>query len=260
MKIAIIGAGNVGGATAIGLMKAGTGEVTITATARHKATLTKFRGTGVETSLDNKAAASSADMVIIAVRPNQVEAVVKDLGDVLDRKIIVLMAAEVPSKKMMEWLGGEARLFLAIPNLAIEFMLSMTFVSQIGGSDQDLKAVKGIFDQVGSTIIVPEDLLGICISIGSCGTAYAMRYIRASAEAAIRLGLDPQAATLAAAQTTAGAATILLEKKTHPEAEIDRVTTPAGLTIRGLIALEEAGFSAAVAKGVFAGTQGLNEK
>ena len=146
--------------------------------------------------------------------------------------------------------SGVAGIYSVIPNLAIEVGESMSFIHEISGTPETLATVQGLFDAVGRTAVVDEKRLNAGMMLASCGTAFALRYVRASAEGGVELGLYPQEALDAALQTVKGAAALLAARGSHPEAEIDRVTTPGGITIKGLNAMEEAGFSAAVIAGL----------
>ena len=126
----------------------------------------------------------------------------------------------------------------------------MTFIQELCGTPETLATVRALFDAVGKTDVVDERRLKDGMMLASCGTAFALRYVRASAEGGVELGLYPKEAVEAALQTVKGAAALLEARGTHPEEEIDRVTTPGGITIRGLNAMEEAGFTAAVIAGL----------
>ena len=251
MNIAIIGAGNMGGATALGLAAA-LPQAAITVTAKHAATLEKFAARGIRTSLDNVAAARDAEVVVLAVKPWLAQGVLDELRPVLPGKVLVSFVAGVPSSELMSWLEGcdVSGAYTVIPNLAIEVGQSMTFIHELRGSADTLATVCSLFDAVGRTAVVDEKRLGAGMMLASCGTAFALRYVRASAEGGVELGLYPQEALAAVLQTVRGAADLLEAHGTHPEAEIDRVTTPGGITIKGLNAMEEAGFSAAVVAGL----------
>ena len=251
MKIAIIGAGNMGGATALGLAGA-LPDAHITVTAKHAATLEKFAARGLTTSQDNVTAANGADVVILAVKPWLAQGVVTELLPVLSDKVLVSFVAGVPAAEMRSWLDGSgvAGIYSVIPNLAIEVGESMSFIHEICGTPEALRTVQALFDAVGRTAVVDEKRLNAGMMLASCGTAFALRYVRASAEGGVELGLYPQEALAAALQTVKGAAALLAARGSHPEAEIDRVTTPGGITIKGLNAMEEAGFSAAVIAGL----------
>lgn len=251
MKIAIIGAGNMGGATALGLAGA-LPDARITITARHAETLQKFAARGLQTTQDNVAAASGADIVVLAVKPWLAQGVLTELRPALAGKLLVSFVAGVPAAEMLSWLEGSgvAGAYSVIPNLAIEVGQSMSFIHELCGTPETLRTVQELFDAVGQTAVVDEKRLSAGMMLASCGTAFALRYVRASAEGGVELGLYPHEALAAALQTVKGAAALLEARGTHPEAEIDRVTTPGGITIKGLNAMEEAGFSAAVIAGL----------
>lgn len=251
MKIAIIGAGNMGGATALGLSGA-LPDARITVTAKHAATLEKFAARGLQTSLDNVAAAADADVVVLGVKPWLAQGVLAELKPVLAGKVLVSFVAGVPAKDMLDWLNGSgiAGAYSVIPNLAIEVGESMSFIHELCGTPETLATVCQLFDAVGRTAVVDEKRLNAGMMLASCGIAFALRYVRASSEGGVELGLYPKEALDAALQTVKGAAALIAARGSHPEAEIDRVTTPGGITIKGLNAMEEAGFSAAVIAGL----------
>ena len=251
MNIAIIGAGNMGGATALGLAGA-LPNARITVTAKHAETLEKFAERGLQTSLDNVSAAASADIIVLGVKPWLAQGVLAELKPELAGKVLVSFVAGVPAADMLSWLEGSGIMgaYTVIPNLAIEVGESMSFIHELCGTPKTLALVRSLFDAVGRTAVVDEKRLNAGMMLASCGTAFALRYVRASAEGGVELGLYPQEALDAALQTVRGAAALLAARGTHPEAEIDRVTTPGGITIKGLNAMEEAGFSAAVMAGL----------
>ena len=251
MKIAIIGAGNMGGATALGLAAAFP-DARITVTAKHVATLEKFAERGLQTSLDNVAAARDAEIVVLGVKPWLAQGVLQQLHGALGGKILISLVAGVPADEMRGWLSGTGLTgaYTVIPNLAIEYRESMTFIHELSGTYETLRTVQMLFDAVGRSAVVDERRLHAGMMLASCGTAFALRYVRAAAEGGVELGLYPREAVEAALQTVKGAAVLLEARGTHPEAEIDRVTTPGGITIRGLNAMEAAGFTAAVIAGL----------
>lgn len=256
MKITIIGAGNMGGATAIGLAKGGlVSPEDITATAKHQSTLDKFSPYGIKTSLDNVEASKGADIVMLVVKPWFVEGVVNEIKDSLDysKQIVICMAAGIPSSNLLSWLdkdGNVPSLLYVIPNTAIEILQSMSFVSPINATSEQTECIKKIFESAGSTLVVPEKNLSAGTALASCGIAFAMRYIRAAAEGGVELGFYPKDAVKVVCQTVMGAASLISEHGSHPEAEIDKVTTPGGITIKGLNAMEREGFTNAVIAGL----------
>jgi len=257
MKIAIIGAGAMGGATVEGLIK---GEQfkneDITVADPSEAVIDKFAKTGVSVTTDNKLAAETADIVCVVVKPWLVERVLKDIKPELTphKQILIVIAAGVSSASIKEWLGEQCpSLFLAIPNIAIAEMASMTFVVPVGASEEQVQTVVNIFDEMGTTLITDEQHLAAGTTLASCGIAYAMRYIRAAAEGGVELGFKADDAKKIVMQTMKGAVELLEASGLHPEAAIDLVTTPGGVTIKGLNEMEHAGFTSAVIRGLKAG-------
>jgi pyrroline-5-carboxylate reductase len=137
-----------------------------------------------------------------------------------------------------------------MPNTAIAIQESMTCICSEGASQQQLDYVTDLFLQLGEAVIIEEKLMDAATVLGACGTAFAMRYIRANIQGGIEIGFSAATASLIAAQTVKGASQLLLSKKTHPEQEIDKVTTPKGCTIAGLNEMEHRGFSSSLIKGV----------
>ena len=218
----------------------------------------KFEKTGVCVTTDNKLAADTADIVCVVVKPWLVERVLKDIQPELDPKkqILIVIAAGVSSASIKEWLGESCPpLFLVIPNIAIAEMASMTFVVPIGATEQAIQTVVGIFDEMGSTLITDEQHLAAGTTLASCGIAYAMRYIRAASEGGVELGFKADDAKAIVMQTMKGAVELLEASGLHPEAAIDLVTTPGGVTIKGLNEMEHAGFTSAVIRGLKAGAK-----
>jgi pyrroline-5-carboxylate reductase len=126
----------------------------------------------------------------------------------------------------------------------------MTCICAQQASAAQVSYATGLFDQLGKTVVIEEKLMDAATVLGACGTAYAMRYIRANIQGGIEIGFSASVASLIAAQTVKGAAELLLIKNTHPEQEIDKVTTPKGCTIAGLNEMEHQGFSSSLIKGV----------
>ncbi|NPD91145.1 pyrroline-5-carboxylate reductase family protein [Xylanibacter muris] len=257
MKISIIGAGAMGGAMVQGFLKGNvfsSSDITVS-NRTHKA-LDKFSQTGVNITTDNREAAANADIVCVAVKPWIAETVFKEIKPVLDynRQILMTVVAGLPSEQITEWMkkddGTMIPLFIVIPNIAIAECSSMTFITPIGADGRQTDMIKSIFDTTGSTLVVEEKLLPAGTILASCGIAYAMRYIRAASEGGVELGFKADDAKNIVLQTVKGAVDLLMSTGNHPEAEIDKVTTPGGITIRGLNAMEQAGFTNAVIRGL----------
>ena len=247
----------MGGATVEGLIKGQQFKnEDITVSDPSQAVVDKFAKMGVSVTTDNKLAAQSADIVCVVVKPWLVEKVLTDIKSELDPKkpILIVIAAGVPSDSIKGWLGEKCPpLFLVIPNIAIAEMASMTFVVPVGATKEDTQKIISIFDEMGNTLITDEQHLASGTTLASCGIAYAMRYIRAAAEGGVELGFKADDAKKIVMQTMKGAVELLEASGLHPEAAIDLVTTPGGLTIKGLNEMEHAGFTSAVIRGLKAG-------
>ena len=257
MKLTIIGAGNMGGALALGLTSSeAVNGADITVTARHTSSLEKFKSSGIITSTDNVSAVIGSDIVFYAVKPWQMEAVLNETKGALDysSQLIVSIAPGVPAESLKSWLakeGGEVpSIAYVIPNTAIEIGESMTFISPVTASEAQTKMLKELFDRVGKSEIVDLEHMLAGTSLASCGIAYAMRYIGAATEGGAILGLDGIDIKDAVCQTVKGAAELVSSRGLSAQEEIDKVTTPNGLTIKGLNAMEQAGFSSSVIKGL----------
>ena len=137
-----------------------------------------------------------------------------------------------------------------MPNTAIAIQQSMTCLAVANVSQAQQDFVHELFNQLGRTVIIDEKLMDAATVLGACGTAFAMRYIRANIQGGIEIGFDAQTAALIAAQTVMGAADLLLKTGSHPEKEIDKVTTPKGCTIAGLNEMEHQGFSSSLIRGI----------
>ena len=259
MKITMIGAGAMGGATVEGMIKADYFDNNgIIVSDPCEAVLKKFAEQGIRTTTDNAQAAKEADVVMVVVKPWLVEQVLKGIKESLNPKkqILVVIAAGVKSASIQELLGTQCPpLFLCIPNIAIAQLASMTFLVPVSTEARHTEQVKAIFNAMGSTIITDEQHLAAGTTLASCGIAYAMRYIRAASEGGVELGFKADQAKEIVMQTVLGAVKLLEASGLHPEAAIDLVTTPGGVTIKGLNEMEHAGFTSAVIRGLKAGAK-----
>lgn len=253
-KISIIGGGNLGTAIAEGLLKSKfskAGDITITK--RNVSTLKALKEKGVEISDDNNAAAKKSDVIILAVKPFQVEDVLNGIKkDLTADKILISVVTGVLISEMEDIVKKKMTYFRAMPNTAIAIQESMTCICSKDADAADVKYVNDLFSTVGKVVTIDEKLMEAATILAACGTAYAMRYIRANIQGGIEIGFDASTASLIAAQTVKGAAELLLQKGSHPEQEIDKVTTPKGCTIAGLNEMEHQGFSSSLIRGIVA--------
>lgn len=251
-KIAIIGGGNLGSAIAEGLLKSKfckPSEITITK--RKIATLQNLRNRGVKITSNNNEAVHNSEIIILAVKPYQVTDVLNSFKKELSAKhILVSVVTGVLISEIEEIIKLKLPIFRAMPNTAIAIQESMTCIGYTNATASQINFVKNLFLKLGKVTIIDEKLMEAATILGACGTAYAMRYIRANIQGGIEIGFDAATASLIAAQTVKGAAELLLQKGSHPEQEIDKVTTPKGCTIAGLNEMEHQGFSSSLIKGI----------
>ncbi len=253
-KIAVIGVGNMGGAIVTGLIKSGfipTSEIYVFDS--KESIMTEMGKTGVVVAEHTLDAAGNADVIIVAVKPYLVEKVIREIKPALNPgKILISIAAGISIVQLQKICGEDIPVYRAMPNTAIAIHQSLTCITGKGGSESDLNYVTELFDNLGRTIQLPEDQMAAATVLSSCGIAFALRFIRAAIEGGIEIGFGAETAAYIAAQTVKGAADLLLETGHHPEKEIDKVTTPGGITITGLNEMEHEGFSSSVIKGIMA--------
>lgn len=246
----------MGGAMADGFIKSGAvkpADISVANPTAQK--LEHFALQGASVTTDNKTATEGADIVIIAVKPWLVEQVVNELKPVLNytRQTIITVAAGISGSQFTAWLKKDdavPQTFIVIPNTAIAVLASMTFIVPVNATADTTTTIKALFDNVGQTMVTDERHLSAGMTLASCGIAYAMRYVRAAAEGGVELGFKADMAKDIVLQTMKGAVELLQANGNHPEAEIDKVCTPGGLTIRGLNEMEHAGFTSAVIRGL----------
>ena len=252
MKIAIIGGGNLGTAIAEGLLKSKFCKAAdITVTKRNTATLKALADKGVNVTVNNNEAVKKSELILLAVKPFQVADVVAGLRkDLSTKHVLVSVITGVSLTDLAEMAKKKIPVFRAMPNTAIAIQESMTCISHANAATAQIDFVKGLFETVGKVVMIEDKLMDAATVLGACGTAYAMRYIRAKIQGGIEIGFSSTIAALIAAQTVKGAAELLLQKGSHPEQEIDKVTTPKGCTIAGLNEMEHQGFSSSLIKGI----------
>lgn len=252
-KISIVGGGNLGTAIAEGLIKSGfIAPQNILITKRNINTLEHLKCQGVQVSDNNNDALSFTDFILLAVKPFQIKEVLQSLKPnlVAGRHVICSVITGVWMDDIKSIVGDGFTLFRAMPNTAIAIQQSITCICSENADNTQSAFVEEVFNNLGKTVFIEEKLMDAATVLGACGTAYAMRYIRANIQGGIEIGFDAKTASLIAAQTVKGAAELLLSKHTHPEQEIDKVTTPKGCTIAGLNEMEHQGFSSSLIKGV----------
>lgn len=250
--IAILGAGNLGQAIARGLLDHGHFAPAQVHLTRHRVgVLDPLREEEVQVGTDNIRAIAGAGIILLAVKPFKVEEVVRQIAPALQPdQVLVSVATGISIAAIRSWSGGHPRVYRAMPNTAVAIGESLTCLARDGEPDDGFDQAHALFQRVGRSVEITEDLMNAATVLGACGVAYALRFIRAMVQGGIEIGFDAHTAALIANQTVRGAATLLLQGDNHPEAEIDKVTTPKGCTIAGLNEMEHQGFSSSLIKGI----------
>ena len=224
MKIAIIGAGNMGGAIAKGLAQGtviAAGDIWVSNPSLSKLDDLKAFDSRINTTTDNQKAVDVADWVILAVKPWLIDMVVKSIK-FRPEQVVISIAAGVTFEALAKCLGSR------------------------NASAEQEQIILSLFNELGLAMIIPESQMTAAMIVTSCGIAYVLKYIHAATEAGVEMGIAPGTAMKMIAESVKGAAELILHNDTHPAVEIDKVTTPGGVTIKGLNELEHAGFSSAI--------------
>lgn len=253
MKIAIIGAGNLGLAIAKGILQSN-GASSLYLTKRHIESLKEFEShDNVTVTTDNKEAVKNSDILIFAVQPGHLENILKDTKEFLTEKHVVISTITGFSiEKIEAVIGKQHAIIRSMPNTAISVGKSMTCICGNKKGTAQISVAKSIFNDVGHSMVIPEEQMQAATVICASGTAFWMRLIRATTQGAIQLGFDAKEAQELAMHTCSGAANLLIESGNHPEEEIDKVTTPKGCTIQGLNEMEHQGLSSSLIQGIVA--------
>lgn len=252
-NITIIGTGNIGLSLANGLIaKNYIPASQITLTRRNLKSLAHEQSLGFQISNDNASAIKEASIVILAVLPQQLNAVLSQLAPVVkaEQHLIVSIVSGVSCQDIRNKLGGAIAVVRAMPNTAIAIGQSMTCIASDEADDTQIDAVMRLFETVGSVVNINEELMTSATALCACGIAFFLRSIRAASQGGVEIGFHAHDALKMAVQTAKGAADLLLQTQSHPESEIDKVTSPKGCTIAGLNEMEHHGFSSAFIKGI----------
>ena len=249
MKVAIIGAGNMGGAIARGMAQGSLirpADITVSNPSEGKLRAIKEFNPQIKTTCNNQEAINEADLIILAVKPWFIKEVIEGLTLQTEKQIIASVAAGIPFAEYEQWIGEKATIFRIIPNTAISQMQSMTLLASHNASKEQEALLANIFNEMGVSMLIDEKQMGAATALTSCGIAYVLKYIQAAMQAGIEMGIYPKDAARMVAQSVKGAAELILTNESHPSVEIDKVTTPGGLTIKGINELEHGGFTSAI--------------
>ena len=251
----------MGRALALGLAQSGAvkaADVCVSNPHTQKLEQLKAAAPDVNVTTSNVECVREADVVVLAVKPWKLAEVVAEVTPHLQaRQVVCSVAGGVGLTALQEMFAQAGAnplppLYYLIPNTAIAQRQSMTFMCSTGSNRETDECLLAVFRQLGDAMLGEERLMNAGMVLASCGIAHALRYVRAATEGGVQLGFRAADAQHIVAQTLRGAASLLDAEGAHAEAEIDKVTTPGGLTIRGLNAMEREGFSNAVVQGLLA--------
>jgi pyrroline-5-carboxylate reductase len=262
-KLAVLGVGKLGGILLRAYLKQGLFvPQRVNATVRHdeKAEMLA-KELDVRVSTNNRNAVKNADIVLLAVKPQVVGEVLKEIKPALDKNTLVIsVAASVPTSYIEQRVGEKVPVIRAMPNTCSTVGCGMTGICRgTHASGEHLEMAKALFNAVGRTVVVDEKNMDAVTGLSASGPAFAYIILESLAEAGVKVGLPRDVATLLAAQTMKGSASVVLETGDHPALLKDSVTTPAGCTIDGILELEEGKLRVTLIKAVVKATHRAGE-
>jgi len=251
-RLCILGTGNLGTSLAKGLIASGQFSTDrLLLTDKRESRITQLKKMGFQCSDQNLQAVKESKYVVLSVKPQQFLTLAADISSVITENHVVLSTITGISFHEIENALGKIPAFRIMPNTALEICESMTCIAANRFSNLQLEnEVIRLFDNMGKTLVIPEDMMGAATVVGACGIAFALRFMRAMSQGGIEIGFNSEMSQLITAQTIKGAASLIIETNNHPEGEIDKVTTPQGITISGLNEMEHQGLSSAVIRGL----------
>jgi len=249
-NIAILGGGNIGSAIAMGLADSRLFPAeSIIITRKNRESLITHLQMGFDVSSTNLEAVSSSRIIMLCVQPGQLNELLDEIAPRLrDDHIIISVVSGALIRDIKKRCHNKGMVVRAMPNTAIAIKESMTCLTS--DSEEGLETAQELFDLLGVSVVIPEELMVPATALCACGTAFFLRAVRAASQGGIEIGFHAEDALLMAAQTAKGAAALILNGRKHPEGEVDKVTTPRGCTISGLNEMEHHGFSSAMIKGI----------
>lgn len=264
MKIGIIGVGNLGYSIAIGILghKQEIKCKSLYLTKRHPKALDNLNNLSVvKITSDNKRAVKYSDIIILAVQPAQLKGVLEDIKEEINpgRHTVISVVTGRKISEIEAVLGSDVSVIRCMPNTAIAVGQSMTCIAANGNGQKNVEYAKTIFNALGKTLCIEEGLMQAATVICASGIAFWMRLIRATTQGAVQLGFHSEEAQQLSMQTCLGAASLLIDSGSHPEQEIDKVTTPSGCTIEGLNEMEHQGLSSSLIKGLVTSFEKINQ-
>jgi pyrroline-5-carboxylate reductase len=262
-KLAVLGVGKLGGILLRAYLRQGLFKAkNVTATVKHwEKAAALAKELGVSVTSDNGKAVKDADIILLGVKPQVVAEVLKEIAPEIGAKAVVIsVAASVPTSYLEQHLGERAAVVRAMPNTPAAVGCGMTGICRGAHSGSEhLEMARAMFDAVGRTVVVDEKNMDAVTGLSASGPAFAYIILESLAEAGVKVGLPRDVATLLAAQTMKGSASVVLETGDHPALLKDSVTTPAGCTIDGILELEEGKLRVTLIKAVVKATSRAGE-
>jgi len=261
--LAVLGTGKLGSILLRAFLKQGLfspKKVTATVRREEKAATIGVE-LGVNASTTNRKAVKGANIVLLAVKPQVVGDILKEIKPVLSKNTLVIsVAASVPTSYIEQRVGPRVPVIRAMPNTCSTVGVGMTGICRgAHASAEHLEIAKTMFDAVGRSVVLDEKNMDAVTGLSASGPAFIYIILESLAEAGVKVGLPRDIATLLAAQTMKGAASVVLETGDHPALLKDSVTTPAGCTIDGILELEEGKLRVTLIKAVVKATHRAGE-
>ncbi|GAB5399094.1 MAG: pyrroline-5-carboxylate reductase [Aureisphaera sp.] len=253
-NVAIIGCGNLGKSILNGLLEGNSfAPEQIIATKRNLKGLENFEESGITITSDNAYAITNSKVVVLALKPHQMLPFLNEFENTFTKDhIVISLATGITIAQLESGLKNPGTVVRAMPNTATTILESITCICMNNEDEGHRQWVSKIFDELGETVFINEDLMESATVLGACGIAFVLRFMRAMVQGGIQIGFSADIAGKIVNQTVKGAAELLMQNGEHPEFEIDKVTTPRGCTIAGLNEMEHNGFSSALIKGIVA--------
>jgi pyrroline-5-carboxylate reductase len=262
-KLAVLGAGKLGGILLRAYLKQELfSPKRVTATVKHSEKASSLaKELGVSVTTENRKAVHGADIVLLGVKPQVVGDVLQEIGPELSEKTLVIsVAASVPTSYIEQRVGEKVPVVRAMPNTPAAVGCGMTGICRgAHAGPEHLEMARAMFNAVGRAVVVDEKNMDAVTGLSASGPAFAYIILESLAEAGVKVGLPRDVATLLAAQTMKGAASVVLETGDHPALLKDAVTTPAGCTIDGIMELEEGKLRVTLIKAVVKATSRAGE-
>jgi pyrroline-5-carboxylate reductase len=262
-KLAVLGAGKLGGILLRAYLKQELfSPKRVSATVKHSEKASALaKELGVSVTTENRKAVHGADIVLLGVKPQVVGDVLQEIGPELSEKTLVIsVAASVPTSYIEQRVGEKVPVVRAMPNTPAAVGCGMTGICRgAHAGPEHLEIARAMFNAVGRAVVVDEKNMDAVTGLSASGPAFAYIILESLAEAGVKVGLPRDVATLLAAQTMKGAASVVLETGDHPALLKDAVTTPAGCTIDGIMELEEGKLRVTLIKAVVKATSRAGE-